>query len=191
MGKLLLAIAAALIAIPLHPRAQEPPAGTSVVKWAGGWDSGGRPAGSMEMVVNVKGDKVSGQVRSTGSSGCSREWEKLEGMVEGDKTFAHYDLGGRCGKVDIIYSIDQEGKIMTGSWTSQWPGHGSFRLTKAANAAATGATRVEEPPMGQLPYGKIIRIDDGTCPSGEVKEITGGDLQRSITREVRCVKRPD
>jgi hypothetical protein len=49
----------------------------------------------------------------------------------------------------------------------------------------------EEPPKGAIPLGKIVYVDDGTCPSGEVKEITGGSLQRSIPRKVRCVKRPD
>ena len=49
----------------------------------------------------------------------------------------------------------------------------------------------EEPPKGAIPYLKIVYVDDGTCPSGEVKEITGGSLQRSILRKVRCVKRPD
>ena len=31
----------------------------------------------------------------------------------------------------------------------------------------------EEPPKGAIPLGKIVYVDDGTCPSGEVKEITG------------------
>jgi hypothetical protein len=49
----------------------------------------------------------------------------------------------------------------------------------------------EEPPKGTIPYGQIVYVDDGTCPSGEIKEITGGSLRRSIPRKVRCVKRPD
>jgi len=49
----------------------------------------------------------------------------------------------------------------------------------------------EEPPKGTLPYGHVVYVDDGTCPSGEVKEITGGSLQKGISRKVRCVKRPD
>ena len=49
----------------------------------------------------------------------------------------------------------------------------------------------EEPPKGAIPYGKIVYVDDGTCPNGEVKEITGGSLQRSVPRKVRCVKRSD
>jgi hypothetical protein len=48
----------------------------------------------------------------------------------------------------------------------------------------------EEPPKGALPYRKTVYVDDGTCPKGEVKEITGGSQEKSIARTVRCVKRP-
>jgi hypothetical protein len=143
VNKLLFAVAAALLAIPLHLRAQESPGTPSIGTWIGDW-SGARPGsgGAMEMVVDVKGDTVFGQVRSTGSSGCSLEWVKLAGVVKDTKMFADYNLGGRCGKVDITYSIDQTGKIMTGSWSSQYPGYGTFRLTKQATPSATGETRV-------------------------------------------------
>ena len=143
MHTFLFAIAAVLIAIPLHARAQNsPPADASVGTWVGDWDSRGRYSGSMQMVVEVNGDKVIGQVKSTGTSGCSLEWEKLEGVAEGNKVFAHYNLGGRCGKVDIIYSIDRGGKVMTGSWSSQYPGYGWFRLTKQSAPSAAGAAEV-------------------------------------------------
>jgi hypothetical protein len=99
-------------------------------KWVGDWQSRGRPAGSMEMEVDVKGDQVTGQVRSTGSPGCSVEWAKLTGVKKDEKIFAQYDLGGRCGKVDVIYAIDREGRVMTGTWSSEYPGWGTFRLTK-------------------------------------------------------------
>jgi hypothetical protein len=101
----------------------------------------------MEMLVDVKGDKVFGQVKSTGSPGCSLEWEQLEGMAEGNKVLARYNLGGRCGKVDIIYSIDKEGKVMTGSWSSQYPGHGGFRLTKQRMPPAVDGTGVTPLPV--------------------------------------------
>lgn len=48
----------------------------------------------------------------------------------------------------------------------------------------------KEPPAGQVRYGKIVYVDDGKCPRGEVKEITGGSREKSIPRKVRCVKRP-
>ena len=49
----------------------------------------------------------------------------------------------------------------------------------------------EEPPDFSVPYGKILYVDDGRCPSGEVTEITGGNQRESILRKRRCVKRPD
>lgn len=48
----------------------------------------------------------------------------------------------------------------------------------------------EKPATGEIPYGKVIYADDGTCPEGQVKEITGGRQDKSIPRTVRCVKRP-
>ena len=48
----------------------------------------------------------------------------------------------------------------------------------------------EKPATGDIPYGKVVYVDDGTCPKGEVKEVTGGSQDKSIPRTVRCVKRP-
>lgn len=48
----------------------------------------------------------------------------------------------------------------------------------------------EEPPKGSLPRGKVVYVDDGVCPIGEVKEIIGGSEVKGIPRKVRCVKRP-
>ena len=46
-----------------------------------------------------------------------------------------------------------------------------------------------EPLPGTLPWRKVVYVDDGTCPKGEVKEITGGSESKSIPRTV-CVARP-
>ena len=48
----------------------------------------------------------------------------------------------------------------------------------------------EEPPKDSLRYGQVVYVDDGTCPAGQVKEITGGNAKRSIPRKVQCIKRP-
>jgi hypothetical protein len=48
----------------------------------------------------------------------------------------------------------------------------------------------KEPPVGELPYGKIVYVDDGACPGGEIKEVTGGTREEGIPQEVRCIKRP-
>ena len=98
----------------------------------------------MEIVVDVVGDRVLGQVRSAGSSGCSVEWVELTGVVKDAKVFADYNLGGRCGKVEITYSVDPDGKILTGSWSSQFPGHGKFRLTKQPAPPTPSASPLTE-----------------------------------------------
>ena len=60
-----------------------------------------------------------------------------------------------------------------------------------AIAAQTGQTVVKEAPKeGDIPYGKDVLVDDGTCPKGEVKEVTGGSSAKAIPRKTRCVKRP-
>jgi hypothetical protein len=66
-------------------------------------------------------------------------------------------------------------------------------LTFAGSALAQGDRKVEylkeEPPAGSVPYRKVVYVDDGTCPQGQVKEITGGSQEKSIPRKVRCVQR--
>lgn len=49
----------------------------------------------------------------------------------------------------------------------------------------------EEPPKTSLPRGKIVYVDDGTCPAGMIKEVTGGSQEKGVPRKVRCIKRPD
>jgi Family of unknown function (DUF6719) len=51
-----------------------------------------------------------------------------------------------------------------------------------------------EPAMGSLKPGQTVLVDDGTCPKGQVKEVTGGDHQKvggkhQLERQRRCVAR--
>ena len=61
-------------------------------------------------------------------------------------------------------------------------------------AAPIGAHATEVlkkvPEEGEVPYGKVVYVDDGKCPKGEIKEITGGSQEKGIARKTRCVKRP-
>ena len=61
-----------------------------------------------------------------------------------------------------------------------------------ATTVACGAIEVvkEEPPRNSLPRGKVVHVDDGTCPAGMIKEVTGGSQDRNVPRKVQCVKRP-
>jgi hypothetical protein len=49
--------------------------------------------------------------------------------------------------------------------------------------------QAQEPPAGTLPYGKKVLVDDGTCPTGQIKQITGGDNGRGIPRARACIPR--
>ena len=65
----------------------------------------------------------------------------------------------------------------------------AFAVSLPCQSQAKGEYLKEEPPKGTLPYRKVVYVDDGTCPKGEVKEITGGSQEKSIPRTVRCIKR--
>jgi hypothetical protein len=55
----------------------------------------------------------------------------------------------------------------------------------------------EEPPMGKLAPGQRVLVDDGSCPSGQIKEVIGGDFfnpdgskkATGIERKKRCIPR--
>jgi hypothetical protein len=47
-----------------------------------------------------------------------------------------------------------------------------------------------EPAAGALKAGKRVLVDDGSCPAGEIKEVTGGtDKEAPGSRSRRCIKR--
>lgn len=48
-----------------------------------------------------------------------------------------------------------------------------------------------EPPGGQLPHGVKVWVDDGSCPAGFIKEITGGNVSIGLARTRACVERRD
>jgi hypothetical protein len=47
-----------------------------------------------------------------------------------------------------------------------------------------------EPSSGSLPRGQVILVDDGTCPAGQIKEVTGGNSNQRVQRTRRCIPRP-
>jgi hypothetical protein len=44
-----------------------------------------------------------------------------------------------------------------------------------------------EPSQGSVPSGKKVLVDDGTCPPGQIKEVTGGSTVTHIARSSRCI----
>src|SRR5665213_3360391 len=64
----------------------------------------------------------------------------------------------------------------------------------AAPAAAQETPLLEilkvEPPVGQLPSGAKVLIDDGKCPAGKIKQVVGGNVSIGQARVRSCVPRP-
>jgi hypothetical protein len=62
-------------------------------------------------------------------------------------------------------------------------------------ATAAGAEVLKrDPPMGALKLGQRVLVDDGSCPPGQIKEVTGGDHVKAggkqhIERRQRCIRR--
>ncbi len=103
-------------------------------KWKGEWVSDyGRARGQMEIeVAAINGDSVTGQVKvgTSATPACSPAWEALLGTNKGEKISARYDLRGRCGKADLVFSIEPAGNILIGTYTSEYPDKGNIRLTR-------------------------------------------------------------
>jgi hypothetical protein len=71
-------------------------------------------------------------------------------------------------------------------------------LLSAVTLAASAQTLSKEPARGELRAGETVLVDDGSCPAGKIKQVTGGDDIHHSTGEAksgggrrrRCVKRP-
>ena len=64
-------------------------------------------------------------------------------------------------------------------------------LSTALPVAAASIPRASEmePAAGTIATGISVLVDDGTCPSGQIKQVTGGDTKRGVPRVRRCVRR--
>ena len=70
---------------------------------------------------------------------------------------------------------------------SVWPGvAGSILLL---TSCAPKDIFNEEPPLGTLKVGEVVLVDDGSCPDGQIKEVTAGNRALLIDRTRRCIDR--
>ena len=71
---------------------------------------------------------------------------------------------------------------------------GGLLLGLVSGCANFAPTHIEylsqDPPPGTIPYGRVVYVDDGQCPDGQVKRLIGGDASKNIPRHVECVPRP-
>lgn len=60
--------------------------------------------------------------------------------------------------------------------------------------AQAQSIRTTEPERGELRSGQSVMVDDGTCPKGQIKLVSGGkggrDDPNSRRRTKSCIKRP-
>lgn len=61
----------------------------------------------------------------------------------------------------------------------------------SVNAASTVQVLKEMPSKGSVRQGEVVYVDDGSCPVGEIRKITGGNQMAGVSRKVECVKRPE
>jgi hypothetical protein len=53
-----------------------------------------------------------------------------------------------------------------------------------------GTILAKEPPPGALTPGAKFLVDDGSCPAGQLDQVTGGNTAIGIARQHRCIPRP-
>ena len=49
----------------------------------------------------------------------------------------------------------------------------------------------QDPPAGGLKHNEVVLVDDGSCPTGQIKQLTGGNMQLSIPRQSECINQPE
>ena len=130
-----------LLAASAFSLAQEPGLATPSVAvstigaWSGDWrNSDGRFSGSMIFEIDVKGDRVTGRAKAGNVGRCSDQWQELTGTLKDGKVQASYNLGGPCGKVDLILTVESDATAMTGTWKSEYPSYGTYALRKVTAA---------------------------------------------------------
>ncbi len=66
-----------------------------------------------------------------------------------------------------------------------------FLITFGLQATAMAAQPLSrEQDIGDLKLGQRIKIDDGTCPAGEIKEVSGTKMTTAgVVRSRKCVPR--
>jgi hypothetical protein len=66
---------------------------------------------------------------------------------------------------------------------------GGFALLPLQSSAMEGQVSREQD-IGNLQLGQRIKVDDGSCPAGQIKEISGARMSASgVVRAQKCIPR--
>jgi hypothetical protein len=55
----------------------------------------------------------------------------------------------------------------------------------SSHPGATSAVLDREP--DRLGYGDTVLVNDGSCPAGQIKQVTGGNRSKGVARAHQCV----
>ena len=69
---------------------------------------------------------------------------------------------------------------------------GLFAIGFSTGSFATSLK--QEPPMGAMREGEVVLVDDGSCPTGQIKRVVGGNHTKvggtkQVIRQRSCVRR--
>jgi hypothetical protein len=67
-------------------------------------------------------------------------------------------------------------------------------LVTSVASVSSATTLKQEPPMGAMREGQVVLVDDGSCPSGQIKRVVGGNHTKvggtkQVIRQSSCVPR--
>ena len=91
-------------------------------------------------------------------------------------------------KCNISFSNGISGKLFALKFLCLLAAYGWLVYATAPDAQATTFGREQDIP--DLKLGQRIKIDDGSCPPGQVKEVSGAKMTESgVARARKCVPR--
>jgi hypothetical protein len=155
------------------------------------------------------------QYRMAATSRPSRGWSEITGTALGPALAPTARQIAENQAITCTPDLTMRGSPMTkpGPMPSPAPSRDGTRLQElkshglksrrlALGAACAGAALLvvtaalgagalsQEPPDSDFRLGQRVRIDDGTCPAGQIKEVTASKLTpEGIVRTRACVKR--
>lgn len=130
MKRLVCVILLVLAAPIAFAQGQRPNVDANVIigTWVGDWSSF-RSGGRLEFEIgSFDGERVTGRVNSQANE-CTVGWTALSGKLVGEEVHGTYTIGRPCSLVQVVFPIPR-GNVIEGKWTSEFPGYGTFRLTK-------------------------------------------------------------
>ena len=91
-------------------------------------------------------------------------------------------------------TISRRKRLAVSAGASLWllasPALAGFMLLALATQAAAQQQVAREQDIADLRLGQRVMVDDGSCPAGQIKELTGVKLtETGVSRARKCVPR--